>query len=453
MQNFIIKIVTSLIIIIGILFIYIVKKKKKNNLIINDTFWIFISWGGSLACYCFFGLSYPIELSLNVFGYILLCWLCYFLGKGVYKIFPKKQNIMLENNSNIVEPEVRFDIKYNLFPYFVISLISVILYVSYILLINRNIVLGTTRNINTNFIATLLLLMSQSSLIIWLYELLYAILNKKKITWYGLLSVIIYNLPGIIISGRDALIIFFLSSFIAIIYGINYLKYSKKTNKKLRKKMIRMAIVVIIIILFYLIFLSNNRYGNDYDAVINMFSWASGVTFPDYLIKFYNYAGGVGKLVLNIIFYYSSQFSKLALVFNNYNGPYEYGFYQLHYIARMLPDSWNLGLTPVSIELSNIVNNVSLPGIKVLWETMIGYSLYDFGKIGTLIYFFIIGFIIQRIIVKNSYNVNILKIITRIFICVAMFITVEISPFFDYFYVFPLIWLIIIKNMKGKVKK
>ena len=41
-------------------------------------------------------------------------------------------------------------------------------------------------------------------------------------------------------------------------------------------------------------------------------------------------------------------------------------------------------------------------------------------------------------------NINILKILMQTFICVAMFLTIELSPIFDYYYVFPLFWIILI---------
>ena len=84
-------------------------------------------------------------------------------------------------------------------------------------------------------------------------------------------------------------------------------------------------------------------------------------------------------------------------------------------------------------------------GMRVLWDTSIGYSIYDFGKVGALIYSFVVGFFVGKFYVSNKNNLNELNIITMAMICVGMFITIEISPIFDYFYIFPFIWLIIIR--------
>lgn len=340
--------------------------------------------------------------------------------------------------------------KINLFPIFVISLVSVVIYTIYILSINK-IQLGSTRDIETNGIATFFQILSSSSLIIWLYELAYSLLNNKRITVWGVISVIIFNIPGFIISGRDALIICLLSTFIVFFYcGI----YAKKVLKK-ESKVFKITLIVfgiaIVIVLIYLIFLSNNRYGTNNDSVINMFSWSASAQFPGYLKWINNYMGGFGKLVLNIIFYYSSQLSKFALVFEEYDGPYLFGLYQLHYVSRLLPESWNLSHTVVSTALQELTVNIGIPGIKVFWETAIGYSLYDFGRIGTLFVSLIGGLIVGQLMIYANKKESILNILNRTLICVAMFITIQFSPLFDYYFIFPLAWLVIL-NIFDKQK-
>ena len=83
-----------------------------------------------------------------------------------------------------------------------------------------------------------MLLFSNSSLVIWLYELAYAILSEKKMTWYGLMSGVIYNIPGIVISGRDALMIFFVSTVIVLFYCGNYGKKVLGLEGKMYKKIL-----------------------------------------------------------------------------------------------------------------------------------------------------------------------------------------------------------------------
>ena len=81
-----------------------------------------------------------------------------------------------------------------------------------------------------------MLLFSNSSLVIWLYELAYAILSEKDDlvwlnVWYN-----IYNIPGIVISGRDALMIFFVSTIIVLFYCGYYGKKVLGLEGKIYKK-------------------------------------------------------------------------------------------------------------------------------------------------------------------------------------------------------------------------
>ena len=210
------------------------------------------------------------------------------------------------------------------------------------------------------------------------------------------------------------------------------------------KKILKLLGICLLMMLFYLIFLSNSRYGSTREATIQMFKWSTGCQFPEYLENIYYNGGKVGSLILNIVFYYSSQLSKFSLVFEKYNGPYILGFYQLHYISRILPDFMEMNFTNVTNSIRQIAYNAGIPGIKVFWETAIGYSIYDFGKIGTLFISLMGGMLVEKINILSRKKEKIISILIRAFICIAMFLTVEVSPLFDYYYIFPLFWLIII---------
>lgn len=414
--------------LIVLLIVVLLCKKYKYKIFINDIFWLLFSWTICLTFYYFSGIKYKFQLDLYALCYIFACLLLFLIGR---KIVSKNSTDL--NNIDTSN-------KFNLKPLFFISLISIILYAIY-MVSNNDITIGVTREFNTNALSTLLLIFSNISLVIWIYELSYSILNREKVTWYGLISAIIYNIPGFIISGRDALIIFFISTFISIFYCILYSRKNGQ-NKINIKKFYKWIIISLIIILIYLIFLSSNRYGNDSETMIQMFEWSSSCEMPTYL-KNINHTG-VGKVINNVIFYYSSQISKFSLIFNEYNGPYLHGFYQLHYISRLLPDSFNLNYTLVSNEIKNLTILSGSPGLRVFWETAIGYSIYDFGKFGTLLASLIGGILVGMIVKKCNKKADILSLVLRIFICVGMFLTVEVSPLFDYFYIFPLFWLFLI---------
>lgn len=441
MQMILMRIV---LITIVILFSYIIyKKKEKYKLIIDNKTWLIISWMLCLGLYFFVGIKYSYNLSFYSFGFILLFLGLFIIGQYISKKLDK-QDCQAQGN---------YTKRLNLFPLFIVSLVSVIIYSIYIIVIN-DIEIGTTRDINTNGIATFFQIFSSAALVIWLYELAYALLNDKKIPIYGYISILIYNLPGVLISGRDALIIFVISTFIVFWYCIRLVKNEMNIDCKIIKLVKKYGIYAIAVVLIYLIFLSSNRYGTDKEAVINMFRWSSNCEFPKYLKFIYYNLGGIGKLVLNAVFYYSSQMSKFAIIFDNYDGPYLFGLYQLHYISRLLPEAWNLDFSIVFNRVTEITNDVGIPGMKVFWDTAIGYFIYDFGRIGSLVASFISGVIVGKIEIWCNRNKNILKVLVQVFICVAMFLTVEMSPIFDYHYIFPLFWLVMIliyDNRKNKI--
>lgn len=428
-----IKLVLFFIIMINI-YVFI-KKRKKYKLILNEKYWILFSWIGCLALYFFSGITYTFNLNIYSLGYIFIFWCIFFLGQYFAKII-KREN-------KIDRKDINFKIKIDFYPYFILALICVIIYIIYMMKTN-NIIIGVTRDVSTNSVLTLLLAISSISLIIWLYELAYSLINETKIPIYGFISALIYNLPGILISGRDALIIFIISTLIITIYCGKYANDELNSTGKRYKKIKRYGICGFIVILIYLIFLSTNRYGNNESSALNMFMWSAGCKFPQYLEDIYYNFGGIGKVIINIVFYYSSQFSKFALIFDRYNGPYMLGLYELHYISRMFPNSWAMSYSLVTQQLTNITMNAGIPGIRIFWETAIGYLIYDFGKIGTLIVSFIFGILVKKISMWSEYNKNILKILARTFVCIAMFLTIEVSPIFDYFFIFPTIWLVVI---------
>ncbi|OKZ76657.1 MAG: hypothetical protein BHW01_07275 [Clostridium sp. 27_14] len=91
-------------------------------------------------------------MNLYSFGYIILCLAIFFVGQYIVKKNVKENKIDKDEKNKI---EVYR--KTNFLPLFIIAFISVMIYTIYIIKIN-NIKIGVTRNINTNGIATILLL-------------------------------------------------------------------------------------------------------------------------------------------------------------------------------------------------------------------------------------------------------------------------------------------------------
>lgn len=442
------KVIALLIflILLGILLLrYIVKRKKGYRIIASELFWIFFPWLICFALYYFGGINYTYELDIKCLLYIVLFLFSFILGRKIArlkKIGYIKENIDIEKKKEI------FRKKINLKPLFYLSLVSVIGY-TIVILVNNNIVFGVTRNINTNALSTILLLISNVSLIVWLYELSYSLINDTKIPLYAYFSIIIYCIPQLLISGRDAIMILIISTGIVFFYSGNYGIKELDLKGTIYNKVKKIILIFVVIILFYFIFLTGNRYGND---MVSLFEWSTESTFSEELLSVTKSLGSVGELLLNAIFYYSSQFSKLSFVFQNYEGPHLFGLYQLHYVSRRLPESWNLDYSIVVNEVRDLTNQHGVSGLHSIWDTAIGYSIYDFGRFGALFFAFLCGFLIGKVRNKFDIKKNNITIIYQVMICTGMFITVQISPIFNMSWTFPLIWLIFIDKFYSNKK-
>ncbi|MCI8394329.1 MAG: oligosaccharide repeat unit polymerase [Bacilli bacterium] len=416
------------------LYVFIVKKMSYMNFI-SEKFWIIVPWLVCLLLYLFGGIDYTYKLNWKSFGYIFLFWACFFGGSFIARKRKKKK----VNDCNLFQYSKKVPLK----KFFILSLCSIIIYLIYVLSTN-NIEFGVSRNLNLNFLTTFLVLISSVSIIIWLYELIYAILNDTRIPLIAYLSAIIYCIPALVISGRDAIIIIILSTFISFLYSGNYAIKVLKKNGKTFKSLKKVLFALTGIILFYFLFLSSNRYGSH---MISLFEWSVNCRISPQLVYMTELLGSFGDFALNIIYYYSSQFSKFAFVYEFYNGPYLMGFFQLHYISRRLPTSMGLHYTRVTTSAAELMEGHGVPGLHSLWDTVIGYFIYDFGRVFALPMAAICGYFVGKMRNHFDQKRNIFSIILQVFICVGMFITVEFSPIFNVNWIFPLFWLIILDKL------
>ena len=428
--------------IIFALIFFIKIKKNSKKIILSEIFWLLFSWGICLCLYFFGGISYQYKLGNKELAYILVFLFMLILGI----IFGRKFVINSEVNNKIVSN----DEKVNLKPLFIMSLISIIIYIICILYTN-DITFGVTRNINRSMFTTLLVFMADCSLIIWLYELANSLMKNKKLPIYAYLSFIIFLIPSLLISGRDGILIQLLSTFFIFIYCGNYNKERYGKVKNIFRKHKRKLIAIILILFIYFNFLSNSRYGND---MISRFEWATKAKISDELMHIVKLLGNFGYLFLNFVYYYSSQFSKLSFIIDHYSGPYLYGFFQLHILSRRLPESWGLNYINATNSADQIMRLHGYNGLVKMWGTTIQHFIFDFGRIGAIVVVFIIGIFIGKIRRKFDRNKDEFSIIMQAMICTALFISVQISPIFDLSWIFPFLWIIIIEKIwKKKVKK
>ncbi|MDO4889074.1 MAG: hypothetical protein Q4A25_00035 [Candidatus Saccharibacteria bacterium] len=436
----------------GALVFLFIRHKEKYKLLINPIFWLLASWGFCLLLYLFSGIEYKYGLDIDaafyVVGFLGLFTLGYY--GGVLKFFLKlvarknlrKYTQQKTNETKMELPGENYK-KIKMVPLSIISIVSAILYATHVLLEN-NIAFGSTRNLELNWIDTFLLVLSCSSLVVWLYELAYSILTNKRLKIHAIMSAVAFNIPGLLASGRDALIIFGISTVIVSVYCGKLYRRNKNEKSKTYGTVKKYGLCFLVLGLAYLIFLAGARYHEGSVSSIELFSERGYCTFPPYLVWMFENLGGVGKMIVNFVFYYSSQFSKFNLVFANYAGPYMMGLYEFHYVSRLLPSDWGMSYTEVSKELARMLSNIGAGGIRSSWGTVLEYLIYDFSRIGGLVISYVAGRLVGIVTRFSEGKSDPMYVVVRAMLCVGCYITVAFSPVFDYFFIFPVAWLGII---------
>lgn len=430
-----------IIMIIFIILLFISMKNFGEKFILSEIFWIITPWSICLSLYYFGGITYQYKLGIKELLYILFFWFLFIFGTFIVKKFYIGQKSIIENSDKF-ETEKKIDMK----PIFLISFISAIVYSIYIVRIN-SITFGVTRDINRNMFSTFLDFMAESSLIVWLYEFSYALLKNQKLPIYGYISPIVFAVPPLLISGRDGIMILLVSTFITFVYCGNYNKKFKDKVKKYFRKIRKILVLFLIVVLIYFMFLSGTRYGDD---MIGLFEWSTKATISNEVLHIIKVLKNFGYFFLNIIYYYSSQFSKISFVIDKYDGPYLMGLFQLHILSRRLPESWGLNYINATNAANKLMKAAGYDGLIKIWGTVIQHYIFDFGRTGALVMAFLSGIFVGNIRKKFEKNKTFFSLISQILICTAMFITVQISPIFDGAWLYPFIWLIIIKNFYVK---
>lgn len=433
------------IIVYSLVVLLMIKVNKKNGILINDLFWLIMSWMLVIGLHFTSGIIYRYKASTNTIVYISFIFIIFvsfrYLGKRTKikdKLYKNPQN---NNQEKYIDTR----------RYFYIASIGYIIYFIDVFRLNT-LNFGVKSDIRISIMGTVSFLVVPLLLIIWLYEVSYSIKNNIKIKFHAKVSALMYCMISILYSGRQTLLIFILISFIVITYSNSLSKNLKKksiiSKNKAMKSIKIICLVFIPLVLIYTMFLSGNRYGN---SMIAMFEFVSGGHISSQTVNFANLFGNLSSVIINFLFYFSQQLSKLEIILNDYHGPYMLGMFQLNYVSRRLPAFLELDYNLVFNEVTNIMWNRGIPAFDSAFETMIGSAIFDFGRIGAIIYFAILGYLVGSS--RNIFNRNksSLNIILQGMICVGMFVSVQSSPFFDSTWAYALFWLLIIMMIEKKI--
>ena len=207
--------------------------------------------------------------------------------------------------------------------------------------------------------------------------------------------------------------------------------------------MIKILIAIFTICaIWFIVHISKERFG---DNEVSTFLNTHNVTWK--AMKDAEAWGDFQFLYYNISSYFSHQLSFLEFMLKEYHGPYMFGMYELNIISRRLPSFLELDYNLVSQQLKHlyVLKGVSYSGD---WFTIFGSLIVDFGRVGSIIVMFLCGYLCGRVKKNLSIYSDISYVVLRAIICICMFSSIQLGPFYNILIYGAFIWWFIIFRKK-----
>lgn len=408
-----------MIIIPGLVFVYVIYRmiNKNQKYVLNDIFWTISLWSLMFINYYTCGIEYKEHVSVYVILYIVLCISMYIIAHiGSSKI-----------NFKFRESKYYLDKHFNTIPISLAVILGAFIYIVNIIA-NNNVIIGITRTYDTSIISTLSLLLADFAPFVWYYELIYSLMYGMKIPKHAFITILAYCFIPIFYAGRGVYVSI-LWNTVLIIFYFRRDKISKAIGriKNTIKSLGIFMIFAIILVIGYSVFIGHSRYGSDY---VHHFEVVANCEVSNSTMQILSYFGIFALPLLNAMFYFSSAIVKVGMIFNYYSGPYLHGFYQLNYISRRFPELYSQ-YEKVSSQIIQIMVEHRCPLFYSAFDTGIGMSIYDFGRIGTVFVLFTAGWLAGRnyrhyLIHRTSYFV-----FFQVIICEMVMTSTQLSPLYD----------------------
>lgn len=413
-----------LVFLIIIIFLII---KTNNRIFFNEIFWMFVFWGLIIGVYCFSGVKWKYSVSIDLIVYLMIAFFSFMIGRKYG--YTKKVKVYYQEFSEI-----------NQSLYCGLGIIGVIAFsIDYIRL---NGLFASKSGYDISIIGSIGNLMIPVLLILGLYMFAESLINNGKINIKAILLLIAYTIPCILNSGRESIAFIFIG--ILAIYGYSAY-FNKKTYRfvNLRKLLIKILIAIFTICaIWFIVHISKERFG---DNEVSTFLNTHNVTWK--AMKDAEAWGDFQFLYYNISSYFSHQLSFLEFMLKEYHGPYMFGMYELNIISRRLPSFLELDYNLVSQQLKHlyVLKGVSYSGD---WFTIFGSLIVDFGRVGSIIVMFLCGYLCGRVKKNLSIYSDISYVVLRAIICICMFSSIQLGPFYNILIYGAFIWWFIIFRKK-----
>lgn len=418
---------------LGLFMIIIILITIKTNykVFFNELFWMFIFWGLIIGVYIFSGVEWRYCVSIELLFYLLIVFLSFMFGRKYGYTRKVKAFYQKYSPKNL-----------NIFCLF--GLLGVLLFtIDYIRL---NGLFTVKSGYNISIIGSLGYLLIPILLIVGLYIFAINLIDNGKINIKAILLLIAYSIPCILNSGRESIV--FIIIGIGAIYGY-YAYFIKKSYRyiNLKKFLVGLFIVFFIICtVCFIVHISKERFGdNEVSTFLNTHSVKLAA------IREAETWGNFDFLYYNIASYFSHQLSFLEFIFKEYHGPYMFGMYELNIISRRLPTILDLDYNLVYQQLRQLylLNGVSYSGD---WFTILGSLIVDFGRFGSIVFMYFCGYFCGIVKKKINLSNDIRYVVLRAIICICMFSSIQLGPFYNILIYGAFIWWLIIFREKEIMK-
>lgn len=376
--------------------------------------------------------------SIELYFFILLCAIALVIGRK--KGF-NAQNYIFRNQMK----------KISTWRYAILGLAGVFLFVFDLFRLNGMILfLGEGAGKNNEYQISILGAIGSLLIPILFVEGLYFIASKLKnenaFSIAGLLLLIGYSIPCILNNGRESLAYV----FVALIAIFSYNKISQNKIKKelnLKRLLIRISVISGICLFVWLIYnISSDRFGTN---EINSFLAKHDVSAET--MKEAEKWGELDFLYYNIVSYFSHQLSFLEFTLKEYDGPYLFGMFELNIISRRLPEFLGLDYNLVYDSLERLYSQKGVT-YSGAWNTILGSFICDFGRIGTIIVCYFLGYVLGKIRRKFEKTYDVRYAVLVAIICATSFSSILLGPFYNTLIYGSYIWWMIIFMHNETVK-
>lgn len=409
--------------------LYLVKKTRC-RVLVNEAFWLLASWCFIFGIYFLSGVTWKYQLSVITGLYIILCFSGFFLFRRL------GMKVKIRRKGNHVPKSSRFQKDTNgvLNPavhrrYIALGYIGGLLFTVDFIRLN-GLILSEKSSYRISFMGSLGSLLIPILLVLGLYRFCIKLRDKNKIDLIAILMLASYMLPCFLNSGRES-IIYVLIGIISVYAYVYCLKGSEKHQRKpnsIRIKSLVIFLVIGILIIFsasLIINISYVRYGlNEINTYLRTHNVSDSMRAEgDSLGKF-------RFLYYNIVSYFDHQLPFLEFLFKEYQGPYMFGLYELNVISRRLPEFLKLDYNLVYDELTSLYfqHGQSFNGC---WQTLLGSLIIDFGRFFAVGACCILGTVVGVIRKRFLYNWDIHYAILIALVCIGMFTTIQLGPFYN----------------------